>query len=141
MLNLKDPSLLRQQCYINGEWLDADSGQVGLQHLCANARVGVGRAAARAGPDRQLQAFCMSGLGQQLVGCMTEVAERVGEIMLRVRHGVYLARLGPLRPRDRAGEAMTSPRGRPAAVTVSQTPGAGLTMGVIVALVGTSSIG
>ena len=27
MLNLKDPSLLRQQCYINGQWLDADSGQ------------------------------------------------------------------------------------------------------------------
>lgn len=26
MLNLKDPSLLRQQCYINGEWLDADQG-------------------------------------------------------------------------------------------------------------------
>ena len=27
MLNLKDPSLLRQQCYIDGQWLDADSGQ------------------------------------------------------------------------------------------------------------------
>ncbi|MDC7712520.1 NADP-dependent succinate-semialdehyde dehydrogenase [Vogesella sp. LYT5W] len=27
MLNLKDPSLLRQQCYINGQWVDADSGQ------------------------------------------------------------------------------------------------------------------
>lgn len=27
MLNLKDPSLLKQQCYINGAWLDADSGQ------------------------------------------------------------------------------------------------------------------
>ena len=27
MLNLKDPSLLRQQCYINGQWLDADSGE------------------------------------------------------------------------------------------------------------------
>ena len=26
MLNLKDPSLLRQQCYIDGQWLDADSG-------------------------------------------------------------------------------------------------------------------
>ncbi|WP_252346158.1 NADP-dependent succinate-semialdehyde dehydrogenase [Paludibacterium sp. B53371] len=26
MLNLKDPSLLRQQCYINGEWQDADNG-------------------------------------------------------------------------------------------------------------------
>lgn len=26
MLNLNDPTLLRQQCYINGQWLDADSG-------------------------------------------------------------------------------------------------------------------
>jgi succinate-semialdehyde dehydrogenase/glutarate-semialdehyde dehydrogenase len=26
MLNLKDPSLLRQQCYLNGQWLPADSG-------------------------------------------------------------------------------------------------------------------
>jgi succinate-semialdehyde dehydrogenase/glutarate-semialdehyde dehydrogenase len=26
MLNLKDPSLFKQQCYINGEWCDADSG-------------------------------------------------------------------------------------------------------------------
>ncbi|CAI3936865.1 Acyl-CoA reductase or other NAD-dependent aldehyde dehydrogenase (AdhE) (PDB:1A4S) [Commensalibacter communis] len=26
-MNLKKPSLFRQQCYINGQWLDADSGQ------------------------------------------------------------------------------------------------------------------
>lgn len=26
MLNLKDPSLLRQQCYIAGQWCDADGG-------------------------------------------------------------------------------------------------------------------
>ena len=26
-LPLKDPSLLRQQCYINGKWVDADSGK------------------------------------------------------------------------------------------------------------------
>jgi succinate-semialdehyde dehydrogenase/glutarate-semialdehyde dehydrogenase len=26
-LSLKDPSLFRQQCYINGEWADADSGK------------------------------------------------------------------------------------------------------------------
>ena len=25
-LNLKDPTLLRQQCYIDGQWLDARSG-------------------------------------------------------------------------------------------------------------------
>ncbi|MES3021241.1 MAG: NADP-dependent succinate-semialdehyde dehydrogenase [Pseudomonadota bacterium] len=28
MLNLKDPSLLRQQCYIDGQWIDADGGAV-----------------------------------------------------------------------------------------------------------------
>lgn len=27
MLNLKDPGLLRQQCYVNGQWLDADNGE------------------------------------------------------------------------------------------------------------------
>ena len=27
MLQLKDPSLLRQQAYINGQWCDADSGE------------------------------------------------------------------------------------------------------------------
>jgi succinate-semialdehyde dehydrogenase/glutarate-semialdehyde dehydrogenase len=27
MLNLKDPTLLRQQCYIDGEWLDAQNGR------------------------------------------------------------------------------------------------------------------
>ena len=26
-INLKDPSLLRQQCYVNGKWVDADSGK------------------------------------------------------------------------------------------------------------------
>ena len=25
-LNLKDPTLLRQQCYIDGQWLDARTG-------------------------------------------------------------------------------------------------------------------
>jgi succinate-semialdehyde dehydrogenase/glutarate-semialdehyde dehydrogenase len=28
MLNLKDPTLLRQKCYINGSWIDADNGVV-----------------------------------------------------------------------------------------------------------------
>ncbi len=27
MLNLKDKNLFRQQCYINGQWLDADNGE------------------------------------------------------------------------------------------------------------------
>ena len=27
MLNLKDPLLLKQLCYLNGQWLQADSGQ------------------------------------------------------------------------------------------------------------------
>ncbi|MGL6070631.1 NADP-dependent succinate-semialdehyde dehydrogenase [Craterilacuibacter sp.] len=27
MLNLKDSTLLKQQCYINGQWLDADNGE------------------------------------------------------------------------------------------------------------------
>ena len=27
MLNLKDKNLFRQQCYLNGSWQDADSGE------------------------------------------------------------------------------------------------------------------
>ena len=27
MLNLKDASLFRQQCFINGSWIDADAGE------------------------------------------------------------------------------------------------------------------
>ncbi|KMN30549.1 succinate-semialdehyde dehydrogenase [Chromobacterium sp. LK1] len=27
MLNLKDPTLLKQQCYVNGAWIDADNGE------------------------------------------------------------------------------------------------------------------
>ena len=27
VLPLKDPSLFRQQCYVDGEWVDADSGK------------------------------------------------------------------------------------------------------------------
>jgi succinate-semialdehyde dehydrogenase/glutarate-semialdehyde dehydrogenase len=25
-MNLKDPTLLRQQCYVNGAWIDGDRG-------------------------------------------------------------------------------------------------------------------
>ena len=28
MLNLRDPGLLRQSCYINGAWVAADSGEI-----------------------------------------------------------------------------------------------------------------
>ena len=28
MLTLKDPNLLKQHCYLNGQWLSADSGAV-----------------------------------------------------------------------------------------------------------------
>ena len=27
MMQLKDPSLLRQQCFLNGQWCDADGGE------------------------------------------------------------------------------------------------------------------
>ena len=27
LLDLNDPNLFREKCYINGEWLDADTGQ------------------------------------------------------------------------------------------------------------------
>ena len=82
---------------------DAYGGQVGLQHLCADARVGVCRAAARASPDRQLQAFCMSGLGQQLAGAFEVlgpglqafvVAEQGGRVGRRGQAGVAFAVLG-----------------------------------------------
>ena len=30
MLKLKDPTLLKQQCYLKGQWLDADNGGQGV---------------------------------------------------------------------------------------------------------------
>lgn len=41
MLNLKDPSLLRQQCYLNGRWLDADSGAtIDVTNPASNEKLG-----------------------------------------------------------------------------------------------------
>jgi len=41
MLNLKDPSLLRQQCYLNGCWLDADSGAtIDVTNPASNEKLG-----------------------------------------------------------------------------------------------------
>jgi succinate-semialdehyde dehydrogenase/glutarate-semialdehyde dehydrogenase len=41
MLNLKDPSLLRQQCYINGEWCDAnDAGTITVTNPATGEAVG-----------------------------------------------------------------------------------------------------
>ena len=38
MLNLKDPSLLRQQCFINGEWCDANDAQHHHGHQSGHRR-------------------------------------------------------------------------------------------------------
>ncbi|MEN3810839.1 NADP-dependent succinate-semialdehyde dehydrogenase [Chromobacterium piscinae] len=41
MLNLQDPKLLREQCYLNGQWLDADSGQsISVQNPATGETVG-----------------------------------------------------------------------------------------------------
>jgi succinate-semialdehyde dehydrogenase/glutarate-semialdehyde dehydrogenase len=41
MLELKDPSLLRQQCYINGEWCDANNGaKVGVINPATGEQLG-----------------------------------------------------------------------------------------------------
>ena len=41
MLNLKDPSLLRQQCFINGEWCDAaDASTIDVLNPATGARLG-----------------------------------------------------------------------------------------------------
>ncbi|MCD5330212.1 NADP-dependent succinate-semialdehyde dehydrogenase [Chromobacterium piscinae] len=41
MLNLQDPKLLRQQCYLNGQWLDADSSQsISVQNPATGETVG-----------------------------------------------------------------------------------------------------
>src|ERR1700709_2209562 len=58
MLNLKDPSLFRQQCLIAGEWVDADAGgtvavtnpatgeQLGTVPMCGTAETARAIAAA-----------------------------------------------------------------------------------------------
>ena len=43
MLNLKDPELLRQQCYIDGAWVDADNGAT-LDDQSGHWRTGGARA-------------------------------------------------------------------------------------------------
>ena len=48
--------------------LDADLGQVGLQQLGAERRVGVEQAARRAGPDGGLETVRQAGFGQQRAG-------------------------------------------------------------------------
>ena len=41
MLKLADPSLLREQCYINGTWLDADSGEsIAVTNPASGERLG-----------------------------------------------------------------------------------------------------
>ncbi|WP_052717556.1 NADP-dependent succinate-semialdehyde dehydrogenase [Chromobacterium vaccinii] len=41
MLNLQDPKLLRQQCYLGGQWLDADNGQsIAVQNPATGETVG-----------------------------------------------------------------------------------------------------
>ncbi|AVG14600.1 succinate-semialdehyde dehydrogenase I [Chromobacterium vaccinii] len=41
MLNLQDAKLLRQQCYLDGQWLDADSGQsIAVQNPATGETVG-----------------------------------------------------------------------------------------------------
>ncbi len=52
---------------------DAQSGQIGLQHLRADTGVGIGRAAAGARPDRQLEAALAPGFAQQLAGALDVV--------------------------------------------------------------------
>ena len=39
MLNLKDPSLLRQQAYLNGAWCDADDGETIAVHNPASGEL------------------------------------------------------------------------------------------------------
>ncbi|UTH76658.1 NADP-dependent succinate-semialdehyde dehydrogenase [Chromobacterium sp. IIBBL 290-4] len=41
MLNLQDAKLLRQQCYLNGQWLDADGGQfIAVQNPATGETIG-----------------------------------------------------------------------------------------------------
>ena len=66
--------------------LDADLGQVGLQHLRAEAGVGVEQAARRAGPDRGAEAFTQASLGQQRLGFLQ--VQRVAGQVLGVAPGI-----------------------------------------------------
>jgi succinate-semialdehyde dehydrogenase/glutarate-semialdehyde dehydrogenase len=41
MLNLQDPTLLRQQCYLDGQWLEADGGQsIAVQNPATGETIG-----------------------------------------------------------------------------------------------------
>ena len=41
-MQLKDKGLFREQCYVNGEWVDADSGVTfDVNNPCQQSKVGV----------------------------------------------------------------------------------------------------
>lgn len=62
MLNLKDPTLLRQQCYIDGRWQDADSGAtIAVTNPATGEQIAtvpkMGRAEAERAVDAAARAF------------------------------------------------------------------------------------
>jgi succinate-semialdehyde dehydrogenase/glutarate-semialdehyde dehydrogenase len=58
MLELKDPGLFRQQCFLNGEWVDARSGEtITVRNPADGSVLGtVPKVSETAGPDRALLA-------------------------------------------------------------------------------------
>ncbi|MDT4836433.1 hypothetical protein FQZ97_701310 [compost metagenome] len=73
--------------------VDADGLEIGLQHLRADAGVGVGRAAAGAGPDGQLEAVLVASLGQQLPGFFRVMGPGV-QLVIEAQQGGRVGRHG-----------------------------------------------
>ena len=68
-ISLGDPTLFRQQCYVNGGWIDARSGDAIEVHNPATREVvgtvpALGREETRAGMDDfvEIKYLCMGGI-------------------------------------------------------------------------------
>jgi succinate-semialdehyde dehydrogenase/glutarate-semialdehyde dehydrogenase len=103
-MNLKDPKLLRQQCYIDGKWLDADSGdKIQVTNPADNSVIGtvprMGAAETRRAIEAAERAFpAWSG----------KLAKERADI-LRKWHDLMLANA------DDLGMLMTAEQGKPLA--------------------------
>ena len=69
MLTLKDPSLLKQLCYLNGQWLSADSGDaIDVTNPANGAKLGT---IPRMGTDETRRAIEAANSALPASGCNT----------------------------------------------------------------------
>ena len=103
-MNLKDPKLLRQQCYIDGTWLDADSGEkIQVTNPADSSVIGTVPRMGAAETRRAIEAA-----GRAFPAWSAKLAKERADI-LRKWHDLMLANT------DDLGMLMTAEQGKPLA--------------------------